>query len=97
MEKSNLWRKSKEMWFDVFNGVIVFFKLKWGLVWIVRRKRWEWVCGWILMCRVFFFLSLKIVFNDYERVFRFIVSVSKFFIFFMGRIWFFVYLYNLCL
>lgn len=96
-EKSNLRRKSKEMRPDASNGGIVSSKPKRGLARIARRKRWERVCGRILMCRVFLSPSLKIASNDHERVSRFTVGVSKFFIFPMGRIRSLAYSYNLCL
>lgn len=96
-EKSNLRRKSKEMRPDASNGAIVSSKPKRGLARIARRKRWERVCGRILMCRVFLSPSLKIASNDHERVSRFTVGVSKFFVFPMGRIRSLAYSYNLCL
>lgn len=80
-EKSNLRRKSKEMRTDASNAAIVSSKPKRGLARFARRKRWERVCGRILMCRVFLSPSLKIASIDHERVSRFTVSVSKLLIF----------------
>lgn len=70
-------KKSEQIQPDASSPADVASKPRRGLARSTRRKRWERVCGRVLMCKVFLSASLEKTSDEHERISRFTVCVSN--------------------